>query len=126
MVFGDRPLKQLFMSIKIKSLTKNKEFDQVFKTRCSCYCQSIGLKILANDIDQNRLGIIISRKVSKKAVDRNKLKRRIKEIFRAKTEKLLVGYDILVITFPGVDEKTYQELAIMLEQGLNKLKILKQ
>ncbi|MEK7203316.1 MAG: ribonuclease P protein component [Patescibacteria group bacterium] len=113
------------MSVKIGSLTKDKDFDQVFKRGRSCYCQTIGLKIIANKIGQNRLGIIISRKVSKKAVDRNKLKRRIKEIIRLLIDKLLVGYDILVITLPGAKEKTYQEISKILEQGLNKLKMLK-
>lgn len=113
------------MSVKIGSLTKDKEFEQVFKQGRSCYCQLVGLKILANKIGQNRLGVIISRKVSKKAVDRNKLKRRIKEIFRAWTDKVIIGYDILVITLPGASEKTYQEIAKMLEQGLSRLKMFK-
>ncbi|MBU2081117.1 ribonuclease P protein component [Patescibacteria group bacterium] len=117
------------MPAKIRSLTKEKDFDRIFKQGSSYYCQVLGLKCLANEIGQNRLGIIISKKVSKKAVDRNKLKRRIKEIFRLWAEKLMPNYDFLVITLPSKNVpkriSSYQEIAEALEQTLKKLKMFK-
>lgn len=117
--------------LKIRSLTKKKDFDQVFKQGCSCYYQKFGVKVFKNEINQNRLGIIISRKVSKKAVIRNKIKRRIKEIFRLWADILILGQDILVIVLPETGKNVpwripiYQEIVVELEQSLKKLKMFK-
>ncbi|MBU0636641.1 MAG: ribonuclease P protein component [Patescibacteria group bacterium] len=113
------------MLVKTGRLTKNKEFDKVFKYGRSSYNQNIGVKVILNENLINRLGIIISCKVSKKATDRNKFKRSIKEIFRLIESKLKTGYDILVIALPGVNNKTYQEITEIFDQGLKKLKMFK-
>ncbi|MDO9399288.1 MAG: ribonuclease P protein component [bacterium] len=119
------------MSVKIRSLTKDKDFDRIFKQGRSCYGQIIGLKVLANELGQNRLGVIISRKVSKKAVERNKFKRRVKEVFRLQADKTITGYDILVIALSGAKKNalrripSYQEIKKEIEQGLSRLRMFK-
>lgn len=45
---------------------------------------------------QTRLGISVSKKISKKAVDRNSLKRKVREIFRTSEFKNL-AVDVLVV-----------------------------
>ena len=44
----------------------------------------------------NRLGITVSKKVGK-AVARNRAKRRLKELYRVNSQKLLKGYDIVIV-----------------------------
>jgi len=63
-------------------LHKTDEFSSVFNFRCSL--GGIYLQVLAkpNDLGNARLGIIVSRKISKRAVDRNYIKRAIREYFR--------------------------------------------
>ena len=53
---------------KINRLTKQKDFEKVFKNGQSVYDGKLGIKALANNLPENRYGIIISAKVSKKAV----------------------------------------------------------
>jgi len=113
------------MSLKISRLTKDKDFDQIFKCGRSYYSPSFGLKILPSQTETSRLGIVISRKVSKKARERNQLKRRIREFFRLEIGKLKPGYDFLVIVLPGATNKKYQEMAALLRQSLDRLKLLK-
>jgi len=58
------------------------------------------LKTLETGLKTSRFGIIISNKVSKKAVERNLLKRQISEIFRLNLDKIKLGIDIVVIVSP--------------------------
>lgn len=41
-----------------------------------------------NDLEYARLGVIVSRKISKRAVDRNYIKRSIREFFRNNQQQL--------------------------------------
>lgn len=111
------------MSGRILSLSKKKDFDLVFKTGRSFFDKFIGLKIISNGLGQHRLGIIISSKVSKKAVSRNLLKRRLKEIIRGELAEISGGYDLVFIALPGACEKNFAELKATAERLIIKLKI---
>ncbi len=100
----------LFMLNKINRLTKDKDFDNVFKNGKSSYDKLIGVKAIQNQLENSRFGILISTKVSKKAVERNKIKRQIREIIRLQPDKIKFGYDIVIITLPAVLGKSYQEI----------------
>jgi len=108
---------------KIQRLTKDKEFDQIFKDGASSYNKLMGIKVLENELEYSRLGIIISNKVSKSAVKRNKLKRQLREIFKPRMEQLKKKYDIVVIVLPPAIDKIYQELEKATEQAFKKLKL---
>jgi len=55
----------------------------------------------ANGLDHGRLGITVSRRVSSRAVDRNRIKRKIREAFRQDPVRLC-GVDLIVIARPAV------------------------
>lgn len=110
---------------KQNQLTKDKEFDNVFKNGKSSYDKIIGIKVIANNSDNSRFGILISTKISKKAIERNKIKRQIREIIRLDLEKILSGYDFIIITLAPVLGKTYQELEKSIHNHFKKLKLYK-
>lgn len=95
---------------KINRLTKDKEFDHAFKKGRSSYDKIVGVKAVANDLEINRFGVLISVKVSKKAVIRNKIKRQIREIIRLEMDKLKPGRDCVIICLPGIADKKYEEI----------------
>lgn len=111
------------MSDRILSLSKKKDFDRVFKTGRSCFDKILGLKIAANEQKRFRLGIIISSKVSKKAVERNLLKRRLKEIVNKELAEFPAGYDLILIALPGACEKTFAEMKQSVGWLLGRLKV---
>lgn len=100
---------------KLNRLTKNKEFDNVFKGGRSSYAKVLGVKTARNDAGIIRVGILVSNKVSKKATDRNKIKRRVRESFRSVMEKL-AGADYVVVVLPPALGASFAEI----DQALNR------
>jgi ribonuclease P protein component len=56
-----------------------------------------------------RLGVTVSRKVGP-AVMRNRIKRRVREVFRRRARRLLPGHDVLVIARVGAATTTFEEV----------------
>jgi ribonuclease P protein component len=59
--------------------------------------------------EKGRLGFIITKKVFKRAVDRNRVRRHMREEFRKNQEKF-VGIDIVAITRKGQKLKASEEV----------------
>ena len=72
-----------------------------------------------------RLGLAVSRKVSKRAVERNRIKRVVRESFRLEREGLS-ALDILVIARASAADTSNPELSADLGLAWRKLKTLKQ
>jgi ribonuclease P protein component len=110
---------------KTNRVTKDKEFDRAFKTGQSFYTKLFGIKAANNDLPVVRLGVLVSTKVSKKAVVRNKLKRQIREIIQKDLPKLKIGKDLVVIVFSQILDKNFTEIEEMIISALKKLKVYK-
>ena len=110
-----------FMALPKKYRLSKKDFEAAFKKKGRFIeIDFLKAKILKNNLNISRFGISCGTKISKKAVLRNKIKRRLNESLRLKLDKIKKGYDILVILTPKIVEKTYQEI----DQAI--LKLLKQ
>lgn len=109
---------------KENRLKKKKDFDAIFKEWKFKRSLFILLGIKKNDLNYSRFGIIVSKKIAKKAVVRNKIKRKIREILRNRIKEIDRGYDVVIIPSKEIVDKNYQEIKISLERGLKKIKIL--
>ncbi|MFH0856794.1 MAG: ribonuclease P protein component [bacterium] len=105
---------------KQNRLTKNKEFENIFENGDSFFTKILGIKYVKNEINITRFGIIISNKVSKKAVVRNKIKRRLREILRLNFDQIKKGCDIAILARPGISNCEYDELEKNIEYALRK------
>ena len=108
---------------KPNRLTKTKDIDHVFKTGKSFFSKNIGIKTTDNKLGLNRITVVVSSKVSKKAVVRNKIKRRIRHIIRLELAKLITGKDIIFLTLPNIVNEDYVAIKDELHAGLKKLKL---
>lgn len=108
---------------KASRIRLNKEFDRAFQDGQSFYGQILGLKAVPNGRSVFRLGILISTKVSKKAVVRNRFKRQIREIIRQELPLLEKGNDLVVIVFPQILDKNFKEIQIFLQSALKRLRL---
>ena len=113
------------MLAKPQRLVKQKDFEKIFKRGKSYYTKLIGVKILAGQSGFNRFGIVISTKVSKKATERNKLKRRIRQALRELDKKLKPGFDLVVVALPGFLNQGYEIIEEELEKIFKGLKLLR-
>lgn len=83
-------------------LRKSGDIEHVFKKGQKKDSFYFYIKFLPNDLDIVRFGIIVSIKLFKKAVVRNKIKRRISEICRKNLKSIKNGYDIIFIAKPAI------------------------
>ena len=62
-----------------------------------------------NRSDINRVGITVSKKLGK-AVVRNRVRRRLREVYRLNEEKFLPGWDIVIVARSRAVEVSFQKL----------------
>jgi len=77
-------------------------------------------------LEDLKIGFVVSKKLSKSAVIRNKIKRQMREIIRLilKKTKLKKGYFLLILAKKEILEANYLEIEKSLEQLFKKVKLL--
>lgn len=106
-------------------LKKDNDFKAVFKRGKSYSYEFIRIKVLKNDLGFSRFGIIIGLKVSKKAIERNKTRRRLSEFIRLEKDKIKKGFDIVVLTNSEIVKKDYQEIKQVMLDLFTKAELIK-
>jgi ribonuclease P protein component len=102
-------------------LVKSSEYQRIFDDK-TYQLSGGGLSILVrgNRVDYPRLGVIVSLRIARRAVARNRIKRIIRESFRMQQQKIK-GWDVVVIARPGAVKQSNQELFASLEGHWKKL-----
>ena len=73
---------------------------------------------------KTQVGISISKKVSKKAVVRNRIKRQIKGVIRANLSAIAPGWKVVIVVKPKAIECKYEHFLRELEELLKQAKII--
>lgn len=73
---------------------------------------------------ETRIGITVTKKVHKRAVRRNRVKRRLREIFRRIRWRILGPVDIVIICLEGSVDLDYDELHRQTMSGLRRAGLL--
>lgn len=84
----------VFRYPKSHRLRQKNEFDQVAKKGGRYHVRGWSVYIKANSLSYPRLGVVAAKRVYPNAVDRNWIKRLVRESFRHQTE--LPGMDIII------------------------------
>ena len=77
-------------------LRKNNEFQRVRQQGRSIMSPLLILAWMPNDVEKIRVGFVVSGRISKRAVDRNHIKRLLSEAMRVFLPRLPTGLDIVV------------------------------
>jgi len=88
-------------------LTKSAQYARVYDKGNSQATSRLVMKALPNGLNLARYGFSVSQRVGK-AVTRNRVKRRLREILRHKS--LSPGWDIIFIARPRIAGASYTEL----------------
>ncbi len=95
--------------MEIISIKNNYEFRRLYSRGKSASASNLVLYCRKNGRQENRLGITVSTKVGK-AVVRNRVRRRIREIYRLNGHLLEPGYDIVIVARVRSREATFAQL----------------
>lgn len=93
----------------MESLKKNKDFQLVYRKGKSFANKYLVMYILENDLQKNRFGISVSKKVGNSVV-RHHLTRLLRESYRLQEAHFQSGYDIVVIARVTAKDKGYHDL----------------
>ncbi len=76
--------------------------------------------------DSSRFAFIVSTKISKKAVERNRVKRKLRETVRQLLDRIDSGFDVLFLAKKNLLEKTDKEIKEETEKLFKEAGIIKQ
>jgi ribonuclease P protein component len=99
-------------------LRKEKEIKRALASRNGRKSGQLMCKTAENGLNTARFCFIVSKRVSNKAVVRNKLKRRLRAAVGVVLARVRAGVDCVMIAYPGLETKEYQELAMLVEKLL--------
>lgn len=108
------------MAKKNIKISKKKDFDNIFKKGKLSKGSFLILRFLKNNENIIRFAIIVSKKVSLKAVNRNKIRRRMSEAIK-KYKETPIGMDIVFIVLPQAKGKSFLEIKEEVGALLNKM-----
>ena len=106
-------------------LKKGKDFQRVFDRGKSINSDLISVRFLANRTDNMRVGFIVSQKVSKTAVLRNKIKRMLRDIMRANIVGAKEGFDMIIIAKSKISKVQPEEVNEVLKVLLKRSNLIK-
>ena len=102
-------------------LSGKSEIEEIFKKGKYLNSELFSIKFLSTNTKFSRFAIIISLKVSKKSVLRNKIRRRVSEIIRLNQSIIKPGYNIVLIVKSRAINKEYAGLKEALVKELSKI-----
>ena len=110
----------MYAYTKALRLTKADEFSSVFIFRKMRSGLFFKINYKPNELGHSRLGLIVSKRVHKRANKRNYMKRLLRELFR-QNQALWVGHDIIFRVHKCFTHDDYQAVAQEFEKITQKL-----
>jgi len=105
-------------------IRKQKDFENVFGKGFYSSDRFLTLKATENKMPFSRFGFVVSKKISKKAVERNRAKRLMSESVRLTDEKIKPGFDVVFISKSGIVNKDLEEVKGAVEKLLKRSGLL--
>jgi len=109
---------------KANRLKKGKYFKKVFEEGRGFKEGPLYLKIKENNLAHSRFGFTINKRVSKKAVVRNRIKRKLREVVKEKLPNLIKKVDGVIVIMPEFEEKELENLKEVVKKLFLKAKII--
>ena len=105
------------------TVKENYEFRRIYRKGRSAVSPCLVVYCQKNRRGQSRLGVTVSTKLGH-AVVRNRVRRRLREIYRLNREKMPAGYDIIIVARVRAAETPYRKLERHYLRCLDELGLL--
>lgn len=106
-------------------LKKKKDFENVFKRGKKIEEDFLCFRFIKTDLKSPRFGFVVGKSYSNKAVDRNKIKRRIRDVIKNNLSDIIEIIDGVIIVRPAKKNIEFEELEKKILNLLIKSKIIK-
>ena len=107
------------------TVKKNYEFRRMYAKGKSGVSSCLVVYYRKNRLGRNRLGVTVSTKLGH-AVVRNRVRRRLRELYRLHKEELLPGYDLIVVARVRAVDMPYAKLEKQYLHCLSQLELLRE
>ena len=107
------------------TVKENYEFRRIYRKGKSAVSPQLVIYCQRNRRGHSRLGVSVSTKLGC-AVVRNRVRRRIREIYRLNKAKMLPGYDLIVVARVRAVDSEYQKLDRTYLRLLEQLDLLRE
>ena len=107
---------------KENRLKKKKDFERAFEKGRNIKGDTIYLKVLKTEEPFSRIGFIVSKKISLKAVERNKIKRRMRDSVKRILNTTENGLDIIVTALPKIKKSEFKDIKEDITKTFEKIK----
>jgi ribonuclease P protein component len=104
-----------------KRLTSERDFKRVYQKGSFFSVSFFNLNYSPNRTPLSRIGIVVSKKVAAKAVDRNKIKRQFREATRLSYDIINGGYDIIISVKKDSLTAPFQEIKKEIEKAFSRI-----
>lgn len=105
------------------TLKKNYEFRRLYAKGKSAVTPYLVLYVRRTGRDTNRLGITVSNKIGN-AVVRNRVRRRLREIYRLREDRLCRGVDLVIVARGRSTQASYAQLERAFEKACRQLGLI--
>lgn len=108
----------------VHRLRKDSDIKTLFAKGKGVFDSTCGIKYRVNGLPVARIAIVVGKTVSKNAVVRNRVRRRLREIMRARLPRIKPGFDLVLIARAAAIRKTFVELETTMDGVLRRSRLV--
>lgn len=108
------------MIAKSRRIRLTRDFERVFAVRQSVHAALFRIKIARNNFGYTRCAVVVSAKVSKRAVVRNRVRRRAWSVIAEYLDTVPKGLDIVFMATPDAARADFEAIKKELKLNLSK------